>query len=397
MIPSYPTHKQICKTLRCPLTLSAMVHLTTWKDGVAVDRRERRVRRICAEFGYAGLAVAGLVEGTVKGGLGLLFLMSYFPSHFLSYDLYARSVELTADTWRGAFCGLATTVFSTYLLATNPFVRYPLSEHEFPTSFITSHYNTLKKHSKPIRHSLSFSAMAHLTMWRDEAGNNERYVRKISAEFGYAGLVIAGLAEAVVKGVLTILFVVGTGCPGFFFPELQSASRKLAQKSFKSAVNALETAVASLYFLGANPLSSRLPPGGDFRAEDSFQRFSSAIRHSLSFSAMANLTVWRDRAGDETKARFVRRISAEFGYAGLVIAGLAEAVAKGVLTVVFSVGLKCSGFLFPELQYAFRKLTEKSFKSTVNALTAAVASFYFLGVNPLSSELTPTVGFNTSV
>jgi len=255
----YSTFRQVSDALGCPLALSAMVHLTVWRDWDGADTKEKYVRRVFAEFGYAGLVVAGLVEATVKGSLGLVFLVGAGAGSLLSSNLYNRCRELTIQSCTGTLKSFIATLFSTYLLVTNPFLTTPCPIDELPALLtIRKDDDSFKKCSSSIHRSLSFSAMAHLTFWRNKGGNDERYIRKISAEFGYAGLVVAGLVEAVVKGVLTIVFIVGTQCPGFLFPELQSASQKLAQKSFKSTVDSIMTAVASLYFLGANLRYPRL-------------------------------------------------------------------------------------------------------------------------------------------
>jgi len=113
-----------------------------------------------------------------------------------------------------------------------------------------------------INFPMTFSLFAALTLWRDDTNitPKERYVRRIWAEFGYAGVIVAGLVEGVLKGSLGAFFLCAPVLPGFIFPELLSNSHLLAQYTLHSSGVAFITIAMSIHSLVVNPFSEKLAP-----------------------------------------------------------------------------------------------------------------------------------------
>ncbi|NGX37073.1 MAG: hypothetical protein K1000chlam2_00223 [Chlamydiae bacterium] len=120
----------------------------------------------------------------------------------------------------------------------------------------------------------------------------------------------------------------------------------------------------------------------------SYERASLIAHWPISVSAQNSLTKWRNAEGCSSSEKFVRRIGVEFGYAGLVITGIVEAIVKAVFTLVF-----LSGAAIPNLRQKSIHLACQSAQGIFFSLFSSIVSSVSLIQNPVTDQMFDNVPF----
>ena len=120
----------------------------------------------------------------------------------------------------------------------------------------------------------------------------------------------------------------------------------------------------------------------------SYERAGQIAHWPVSLLAQNSLTSWRNAKGCSAGEKCVRRICAEFGYAGLVIAGVVEAVAKAIITPLFLLGA-----LIPTLGQKSFHLAYQSSTGVCFCLFSSLVSFASLLENPFKDRMFDNVPF----
>lgn len=101
-----------------PVSLLALNQLTTFRNEVGYNKKDKFIRKIVAEFGYAGLVIAGIVEAAVKAiFVPMFFLASLIPS------LTSKSIKLSSENSSGIIFCLFAAYVSFFELFENIFVN----------------------------------------------------------------------------------------------------------------------------------------------------------------------------------------------------------------------------------------------------------------------------------
>lgn len=120
----------------------------------------------------------------------------------------------------------------------------------------------------------------------------------------------------------------------------------------------------------------------------SYARASQIAHWPVSIFAQNSLTKWRNAEGCNSSEKLVRRIGAEFGYAGLVVTGVVEAVIKAVITPVFLLCALIPCFTQKSIHLAFQSGT-----GVIFCLFSSVVSFSSLLRNPFEDQMFANVPF----